>query len=99
MRRLLVALCVLLTLTLAGPVLASAQEGTPEAGADATAVTRTEIRYLLPFGPDGLQAGLTEAATVEGVCGFASIVRWIAPMPGTASAPRPRSSTPASSRR
>jgi hypothetical protein len=74
MRQLLAALLVLLALALAGPVLASAQEGTPEAGAGTTAVERTEVRYLLPFGPDGLQAGLTEAATVEGVCGFYSIV-------------------------
>ena len=35
-------------------------------------VERTDIRYLLPFGPDGLNAGLTAAATVEGVCGFSS---------------------------
>ena len=74
MRRLLVALCALLALTLAGPVMVSAQEGTPEAGAVATDGTRTDIRYLLPFGPDGLNPALTEAATVEGVCGFTSIV-------------------------
>ena len=74
MRRLLVALCALLALALAGPVLVSAQEATPEAGAGATEVTRTDVRYLLPFGPDGLNPALTEAATVEGVCGFASIV-------------------------
>ncbi len=74
MRHLLAGLAVLLTLTLAGPVLVAAQEGTPAAGAVATDGTRTDIRYLLPFGPDGLNAGLTEAATVEGACGFASIV-------------------------
>src|SRR3712207_3142173 len=76
MRRLLVALCTLLVLTLAGPLLVSAQDATPEAdvgGADRS-VQRTDIRYLLPFGPDGLNAGLTAAATVEGVCGFSSIV-------------------------
>jgi hypothetical protein len=74
MRRLLVALCALLALALAGPMLVSAQEGTPEAGTDTTDVARTDIRYLLPFGPDGLNPGLTAATTVEGVCGFSSIV-------------------------
>jgi hypothetical protein len=72
MRRLLVALCALLTLTLAGPVMVSAQDATPEAGTGGSDVERTEIRYLLPFGPDGLSAGLTASATVEGVCGFSS---------------------------
>ena len=76
MRRLLVALCTLLALTLTGPVLASAQDATPEAdvGGTESPVQRTDVRYLLPFGPDGLNPGLTEAATVEGVCGFSSIV-------------------------
>src|SRR5215208_4586117 len=72
MWRLLVALSALLALALVGPVMVSAQEATPEAGADATEVTRTDVRYLLPFGPDGVNAGLTVAATVEGVCGFTS---------------------------
>jgi hypothetical protein len=76
MRRLLVALCTLLALTLAGPVLVSGQDATPEAEVGATdrPVQRTDVRYILPFGPDGLNAGLTAAATVEGVCGFNSIV-------------------------
>jgi hypothetical protein len=68
----LVALSALLALALVGPVTVSAQEATPEAGAGATRVTRTDVRYLLPFGPDGVNAGLTVAATVEGVCGFTS---------------------------
>jgi hypothetical protein len=72
MRRLLVSLCALLALTLAGPVMVSAQDATPEAGTGESDVERTEIRYLLPFGPDGLSAGLTASATVEGVCGFSS---------------------------
>jgi len=72
MWRLLVALSALLALALVGLVVVSAQEATPEAGAGETAVTRTEVRYLLPFGPDGVNAGLTVAATVEGVCGFTS---------------------------
>ena len=74
MRRLVVALCTLLALALAGTVLVSAQEGTPEAGADTSGVARTNVRYLLPFGPDGLNPDLTVAATVDGVCGFTSIV-------------------------
>jgi hypothetical protein len=76
MRRQLVALCTLLALTLTGPVLASAQDATPEAdvGGTDSPVQRTDVRYLLPFGPDGLNPGLTETATVEGVCGFSSIV-------------------------
>ncbi|MBW3633772.1 MAG: hypothetical protein KY456_12180 [Chloroflexi bacterium] len=73
MRRLLVALCALLTLTLAGPGIVVAQEATPEAGAAATEVTRTDIRYLLPFTPDGLNPEFTVTATVEGSCGFPSI--------------------------
>jgi hypothetical protein len=75
MRRLVMALCTLLTLALAGPMMVAAQDATPEADADGTdvQVQRTDIRYLLPFGPDGLSAGLTASATVEGVCGFASI--------------------------
>ena len=74
MQRLLVALCALLALAFAGPLLVSAQEATPEAGAGVAEVTRTDIRYLLPFGPDGLNPNFTQAATVEGVCGFSSIV-------------------------
>jgi len=72
MRRLLVALCALLTLALAGPAVV-AQEATPEAGTVAITVTRTDVRYLLPFTPDGLNPEFTAAATVEGTCGFPSI--------------------------
>ena len=46
MRRLLVALCALLALALAGPVMVSAQEATPEAGAGAT--DGGAHRYPLP---------------------------------------------------
>src|SRR5215217_3357917 len=56
MRRLLVALCALLALALAGPLMVSAQDATPEAGTGATDVERTDIRYLLPFGPDCMNA-------------------------------------------
>jgi hypothetical protein len=74
MWRLLVALSALLALALIGPVMVAAQDATPEAGPGATEVARTDVRQLLPFGPDGLNPGLTVAATVEGVCGFSSIV-------------------------
>ena len=73
MHRLLVALCALMTLALAGPVIGSAQEATPEAGTTATAVVRTDVRYFLPFTPDGLNPELIATATVEGSCGFSSI--------------------------
>ena len=67
MRHRLVALLVLLALTLLSPAVA-AQEVTPAAGSPA----RTDIRYVLPFTPDGLNPGLTATATEEGVCGFSS---------------------------
>ena len=74
MRRLLVALCTLLALALVGPAMVSAQDATPEADAGGSdgQVQQTDVRYLLPFGPDGLSAGLSASATVEGVCGFPS---------------------------
>jgi hypothetical protein len=50
-----------------GPAHVLAQDATPAAGSPA----RTDIRYVLPFGPDGLNPGLT-ATTEEGVCGFSS---------------------------
>jgi hypothetical protein len=74
MWRLLVALSALLALALVGPVMVAAQDATPAAGPSATDVDRTDVRYLLPFGPDGLNPGLTVSATVDGVCGFSSIV-------------------------
>jgi hypothetical protein len=53
---------------LAGQPVARAQDATPAAGS----LARTDIRYILPFTPDGLNPGLTATATEEGVCGFAS---------------------------
>src|SRR5215212_541883 len=47
---------------------ATAQDATPATGSPA----RTDIRYVLPFGPDGLNPGLTATTTEEGVCGFPS---------------------------
>src|SRR5215217_8571295 len=51
-----------------GQPSARAQDATPATGQSA----RTDIRYVLPFGPDGLNPGLTATATEEGVCGFPS---------------------------
>ena len=45
-----------------------AQEATPAAGSAA----RTDLRYILPFTPDGLNPGLTATTTETGVCGFSS---------------------------
>jgi hypothetical protein len=53
---------------LGGQSLTRAQDATPEAGATA----RTDVRYVVPFGPDGLNPGLTATTEEEGVCGFAS---------------------------
>jgi hypothetical protein len=46
----------------------SAQDPTPAA----ESMTSTDIRYLLPFTPDGLSPGLTAVTEEEGICGFAS---------------------------
>jgi hypothetical protein len=51
-----------------GPAHVLAQDATPAAGSTA----RTDIRYVLPFTPDGLNPGLTATTTGEGVCGFSS---------------------------
>jgi hypothetical protein len=67
MRHRLVALLVLLALSLLSPAVA-AQEATPAAGS----VTRTDVRYVLPFTADGLNPGLTATTTEEGVCAFDS---------------------------
>jgi hypothetical protein len=66
MCRLLVALLALLAPALGGPGLATAQDATPASGA------ATNVRYVLPFTPDGLHPDLTVTATTEGVCGFPS---------------------------
>ncbi len=53
---------------LGGQSRTRAQDATPEAGATA----RTDIRYVLPFTPDGLNPGLSATTEEEGVCGFPS---------------------------
>jgi hypothetical protein len=72
MRRFSVSLSMVVVMlfgitALAGQPIVRAQEATPAAGS----ATRTDIRYLLPFTPDGLNPGLT-ATTTDGVCGFSS---------------------------
>ena len=73
MRRLRVFLPVIVISLLAATTpgaqpAARAQEATPAVGQSA----RTDVRYVLPFGPDGLKPGLTATATEEGICGFPS---------------------------
>jgi hypothetical protein len=50
----------------AAPV--TAQKATPAAGQS----TRTDVRYILPFGADGLNPGLTATTTEDGICAFPS---------------------------
>lgn len=64
-------LVTLLTLLLAfAPLVALAQEGTPEAETATSLTTpeRTDVRLLLPFGRDGLSAELVETESVSGNC-------------------------------
>jgi hypothetical protein len=48
----------------------TAQDATPAA----ESLARTDVRYVLPFTLEGLNPGLTVTATVDGICGFSSIV-------------------------
>ena len=54
--------------TLSGQPAARAQDATPAVEESA----RTDVRYVLPFGPDGLNPGLTATTEEEGVCDFPS---------------------------
>jgi hypothetical protein len=68
-RSLLMMVVTLLGLTpFGGQPAVEAQDATPAAGQSA----RTDVRYVVPFGPDGLNPGLTATATEEGTCGFPS---------------------------
>lgn len=51
----------------------TAQDATPGADSVASPAT-TDVRYLLPFSPDGLHPDFTATETVEGVCGSSSLV-------------------------
>jgi hypothetical protein len=75
MRRLLV-LAGIVGLLILVPMVSIAQDSTPEAQPDATAgdVTRTIPAYVFPYDSDGLNAGLTVAANVSGVCGSDSLM-------------------------
>ncbi len=64
----LIVITLLGVTALGGQPAVEAQEATPAAGQSA----RTDVRYVLPFGPDGLNPGLTVTATEEAVCGFPS---------------------------
>lgn len=63
MRRLLVLFIVLVGLI---PTIVLAQDVTPEP--DLAGPARTDARYFLPFGPDGLKAALTVTDNVAGTC-------------------------------
>ncbi|HET7092399.1 MAG TPA: hypothetical protein VFI22_02950 [Thermomicrobiales bacterium] len=52
--------------------IAAAQEATP--GPAAAALTRTNVRYFLPFSPDGLNPGLTVTDRADGTCDSSSSV-------------------------
>jgi hypothetical protein len=70
MPRLVVLVSLLVAFVTIAPVAAFGQETTSEPGT--AAATRTDMRYVVPFTPDGLNPGLTATATEEGVCSFAS---------------------------
>jgi hypothetical protein len=69
MRRLLVLLCALVALVGLAPLGAVGQEATP----GPTAAGRTDSRYIIPYGPDGLNAALTVTDTIAGSCTAGSI--------------------------
>lgn len=74
MRR-VVSVIFALTLLTAGLVgTSSAQEATPAPGAAVEAsLTRTNVRYVLPFSGDGLNPDLTVRAEESGSCGHESL--------------------------
>lgn len=68
-----VVLLVVSILAFGDSRLSAAQDATPEAHSAASAMT-TDVRYVLPFTPDGLSPNFTVAETVEGRCGEASLI-------------------------
>jgi hypothetical protein len=54
----------------AAPV--TAQDATPTAVSVSSGDNRTDVRYILPFTPDGLNPGLMATTTEDGICGFPS---------------------------
>jgi hypothetical protein len=75
MRRLL-TLTGIVSLLVLVPMAVIAQDSTPEAQPAATAedVPRTIPAYVFPYDSDGLNAELTVAADVSGVCGSESLM-------------------------
>lgn len=71
MRCLLVLIIALVGMG-AGTGAATAQEATPASG-DVASVARTNVRYFLPYTPDGLASGLTVTETVSGICAESSL--------------------------
>ena len=67
MRHPMLALVGALVLALVGPSVA-AQEATPTSGASVLVGAITDMRYLLPFTPDGLNPRLHATATEDGIC-------------------------------
>ena len=63
--RLLVLVSALVALVAFAPLGAIGQEATPEPH---TSSARTDTRYVIPFGPDGLNAGLTVTNNEQGSC-------------------------------
>jgi hypothetical protein len=63
----MLALVVALVLALVGPSVA-AQEAIPTSGASALDGAITDVRYLVPFTPDGLNPRLHATATEDGIC-------------------------------
>jgi hypothetical protein len=55
-----------------GAGVATAQEATPTTG-DVASVARTNLRYFLPYTPDGLASGLTVTETASGICADPSL--------------------------
>lgn len=69
----LVLTLVLGLLAFGGGRLVEAQDATPEAEL-LTGSNVTDVRYVLPFTPDGLNPGFTASNTVEGICGESSLI-------------------------
>jgi hypothetical protein len=69
MRRLVMLLCALIVLAGLAPLATTGQE----AASDSAAGDRTDVRYIIPFGPDGLNPALTVTDTVVGSCTAGSI--------------------------
>ena len=70
MRRRLVALLAFVTVVAGIPAAVAAQDATP---VPVPTGERTDIRYFVPFGPDGLNPTLQVADEIAGSCGESSL--------------------------